>query len=190
MLAYSNSVLLERTKCRRSIEALQCFKKLSKCETKNKENIDWKVPVASDIFLENWWGITASLNYPNVFNLVSFSLPNMFATSVKLSFSRASFYVLRIIKWLSWISVIVVKWYVLIFLMIEQEDSVKAFTAGPSSNNLSKIVSSENSSFCGCVNLRIRLMINGTSMLLLRSPKRVLSNDSFVAKLFLFKSLS
>ena len=67
---------------------------------------------------------------------------------------------------------------------------MKAFTAGASSNNLSKIVSSENSSFCGCVNLRIDLMINGTSMLLLRSPKRVPSNHSFVAKLFLFKSLS
>ena len=54
MLAYSNSVLLEGTKCRRRIEALQCFKKLSKCETKNKKNIDWTVRVASDIFLENW----------------------------------------------------------------------------------------------------------------------------------------
>ena len=166
MLAYSNSVLLEGTKCRRRIEALQCFKKLSKCETKSKENIDWKVRVASDIFLENWWGITASLNYPNVFNLVSFSLPNMFATSVKLSFSRASFYVFRIIKWLSWICVIVVKSYVLIFLMIEQELSVKAFTAAASNSNLSKTVRSENITFCGCVNFRTCLMINGTSMLL------------------------
>ena len=134
--------------------------------------------------------MTTSLNWPNVFNLVSFSLQSLFPTSVKLSFSRASFYVLRIIKWLSWICVIVVQNYILMFLRIEPEGSLTAFTAGASSSNLSKNATSENSPFCGCVNLRSRIMINGTSMLLLRSSKRVPSNDSFDSKLFLFKSLS
>ena len=184
MHAYSNSLLLERTKCRCRIQVLRCFKKLLKCNIKNKDNIDWKVCVTSDIFLQNWWGMIISLNYPNVFNLVSFSLQSLFATSVKLSFSRASFYVLRIITWLSWICVIVVQNYVLMFLRIELEGSLTAFPAGASSINLSKNATSENIPFCGCVNLRSRLMINGTSMLLLRSSKRALSNDSFVPNCF------
>ena len=138
---------------------LRCFKKLSKCKIKNKDNIDWKVCVSSDIFLQNWWGMTISLNYPNVFNLVSFSLQSLFPTSVKLSFSRASFYVPRIITWLSWICVIVVQNYVLMFLRIELEGSLTAFTAGASNSNLSKNATSENSPFCGCVNLRSRYVM-------------------------------
>ena len=63
----------------------------------------------------------------------------------------------------------------LIFLRIEPEGLLTAFTAGGSNSDLSKTATSESSTFCGSVNLRSRLMINGTSMLLLRSSKRVLS---------------
>ena len=103
-------------------------------------------------------------------------------------FSRPSLYIFRIIQWLIQFYVLVVRRYVFIFLRVEQKRSLTVFVLGPSNSKLIKSVTSDNRTFCGCANLRSRLMMNVTSVLVLRSSKSALSNDSCVSELFLFRS--
>ena len=136
------------------------------------------------------WGISISLISQNIFNFDAISLQNSFATSVRLRSSRASLFMFRIIQWLGQFCFIMVRRYGLIFLRIEQECSLTSFEVGASNTNLVKTAMLENRTFCGYVNLRIHVMINGTSMLVLRSSKNIPSNDSCVSKLLISIKIS
>ena len=126
--------------------------------------------------------MSLSLNFPNVFNLVLLSLQNSFVTSVRLCSSRGSLYVFKITQWLSWLCFIVVRRYVLILLRVEQENNIFGWSK---SQYIDQNYDFGEQNFCGWVNLWSRLMMNGMSVLVLRSSRNVLSNNIYVFKLFL-----
>ena len=129
------------------------------------------------MLLLSLWEMSLSLISSNIFNFDLISLQNSFATSVRLRSSRASLFMFRIIQWLGQFCFIGVRRYGLTFPWVEQECALTSFEVGASNTNLTKTVMLENRTFCGYVNLRIHVMMNGMSMLVLRSSKNIPSND-------------